>query len=163
MNFLKRKQKSKLPPMGKALVFLLVLFLLFRLPFWFAAWQMSRAIDSFDAYETDFEISTFIPLPPLELRSDQLAPEQLDLIQQYVDSYCFEKTAFLRDFYVDGGPSVFLDFDTPYGRVSLAEGQVYWNGPLGYQWAARFEVDNDSSRKLVNLLTDLAEQDEAGK
>lgn len=157
------KKKIKLSPGGKGLLFLLALFLLFRLPFWFAAWQMSRAIDFFDAHKTDFELSTFIPLPPLDLRSDQLTPEQLDIIQQYVESYRFEKTAFLRDFYVDGGPCVFLDFDTPYGRVSLAEGQVHWTDPLGGRWAARFDVDRACTQRLINLLTDLAEQNESGK
>lgn len=103
-------QKIKLSPGEKAILFLLALFLLFRLPFWFAAWQMRQAIDSFDAHETDFEISTFIPLPPLDMRSDQLTTEQLALIQQYVDSYRFEKTVFLREFRVDGGPRVFLGF-----------------------------------------------------
>ena len=157
------KQKYKLSPGEKAILFLLGLFLLFRLPFWFAAWQMRQAIDSFDAHETDFEISTFIPLPPLDMRSDQLTTEQLALIQQYVDSYCFEKTVFLREFRVDGGPCVFLDFDTPHGRVSLAEGQVHWTGPLGGVWAARFEADSDCSQKLVNLLINLAKQDETEK
>lgn len=157
------KRKHKLSPGEKGLLFLLALFLLFRLPFWFAAWQMRRAIDSFNAHETDFEISTFIPLPPLDLRSDQLTPDQLDLVQRYVDSYRFEKTVFLREFRVDGGPGVFLDFDTPYGRASLAEGQVHWTGPLGGVWAARFEVDSDCSQKLVNLLINLAEQDEVEK
>lgn len=157
------KQKYKLSPGEKAILFLLGLFLLFRLPFWFAAWQMRQAIDSFDAHETDFEISTFIPLPPLDVRSDQLTPDQLDLVQQYVDSYCFEKTVFLREFRVDGGPRVFLDFDTPHGRISLAEGQVHWTGPLGGVWAARFEADSDCSQKLVNLLINLAKQDETEK
>lgn len=157
------KQKYKLSPGEKAILFLLGLFLLFRLPFWFAAWQMRQAIDSFDAHETDFEISTFIPLPPLDMRSDQLTTEQLALIQQYVDSYRFEKTVFLREFRVDGGPCVFLDFDTPHGRVSLAEGQVHWTGPLGGVWAARFEADSDCSQKLVNLLINLAKQDETEK
>lgn len=156
-------QKIKLSPGEKAILFLLGLFLLFRLPFWFAAWQMRQAIDSFDAHETDFEISTFIPLPPLDMRSDQLTTEQLALIQQYVDSYRFEKTVFLREFRVDGGPCVFLDFDTPHGRISLAEGQVHWTGPLGGVWAARFEADSDCSQKLVNLLINLAKQDETGK
>ena len=72
------KQKYKLSPGEKAILFLLGLFLLFRLPFWFAAWQMRQAIDSFDAHETDFEISTFIPLPPLDMRSDQLRTAGLD-------------------------------------------------------------------------------------
>lgn len=157
------KQKYKLSPGEKAILFLLGLFLLFRLPFWFAAWQMRQAIDSFDAHETDFEISTFIPLPPLDVRSDQLTPDQLDLVQQYVDSYRFEKTVFLREFRVDGGPRVFLDFDTPHGRVSLAEGQAHWTGPLGGVWAARFEADSDCSQKLVNLLINLAKQDETEK
>ena len=157
------KQKYKLSPGEKAILFLLGLFLLLRLPFWFAAWQMRQAIDSFDAHETDFEISTFIPLPPLDMRSDQLTTEQLALIQQYVDSYRFEKTVFLREFRVDGGPCVFLDFDTPHGRVSLAEGQVHWTGPLGGVWAARFEADSDCSQKLVNLLINLAKQDETEK
>ncbi len=157
------KQKYKLSPGEKAILFLLGLFLLFRLPFWFAAWQMRQAIDSFDAHETDFEISTFIPLPPLDVRSDQLTPDQLDLVQQYVDSYRFEKTVFLREFRVDGGPCVFLDFDTPHGRISLAEGQVHWTGPLGGVWAARFEADSDCSQKLVNLLINLAKQDETEK
>lgn len=157
------KQKYKLSPGKKGLIFLLALFLLFRLPFWFAAWQMRQAIDSFNAHETDFEISTFIPLPPLDLHSDQLATEQLALIQQYVDSYRFEKTVFLREFRVDGGPCIFLDFNTPYGRISLNEGQVYWRDPLGGRWAARFQVDADCTQSLVNLLTDLAEQDEFEK
>lgn len=157
------KQKYKLSPGEKAILFLLGLFLLFRLPFWFAAWQMRQVIDSFDAHETDFEISTFIPLPPLDVRSDQLTPDQLDLVQQYVDSYRFEKTVFLREFRVDGGPCVFLDFDTPHGRISLAEGQVHWTGPLGGVWAARFEADSDCSQKLVNLLINLAKQDETEK
>ena len=156
-------QKIKLSTGEKAILFLLALFLLFRLPFWFAAWQMRQAIDSFDAHETDFEISTFIPLPPLDMRSDQLTTEQLALIQQYVDSYRFEKTVFLREFRVDGGPRVFLDFDTPHGRISLAEGQVHWTGPLGGVWAARFEADSDCSQKLVNLLINLAKQDETEK
>ena len=98
------KRKHKLSPGEKGLLFLLGLFLLFRLPFWFAAWQMRRAIDSFDAHETDFIIETSLPLPHIRLRSDQLSPDQLDLVQRYVNSYRFERTAFLREFnIIDGG------------------------------------------------------------
>ena len=147
------KRKHKLSPGEKGLLFLLGLFLLFRLPFWFAAWQMRRAIDSFDAHETDFIIETSLPLPHIRLRSDQLSPDQLDLLQRYVNSYRFERTAFLREFnIIDGGPRISLDFRTPYGQMFLREDQVYWEDPFGGRWAAQFRIDPDCTRSLVNLV-----------
>ncbi len=144
--------KKRLSLGQRTFLFFLTVFLVSKIPGFLTELKMTQALRSFDAQETVFTLRSWAPLPWVELRSDQLTESELELIQQYVDSYRFEKTVFLAEFNTDGGPALRLEFDCAQGHMALEAGRVYWIGALGIPRAALFEEDNEKYQAIKSLM-----------